>query len=207
MARVRASDYDEKVASILDAAADLFARTGYSSAKMEDIAKACGATKSMLYHYFQAKDDLLFAMLKDHLDRVVAAVEEALSSSTGAKQRLHAFVRSYTQKSAQSRRRHIIAMNDAKFLPKHLQAPLFEREIGVTNMLADILRELNPGLPPEVYKPYTMLLIGMLNWTDTWFRPSGKMTSDELCDRAARLFLKGFMAEKPKAATARSAKR
>lgn len=202
MPRVRARDYDLKVNSILDAAAALFAKTGYPNARLEEIAKACGATKSMLYHYFPTKDDLLFAMLKEHLDNVVAGIEEALESTTGPKARLHAFVKSYTLKSAQSRRRHVIAMNDSKFLPRHLQAPLLEREIAVTNMVADLLRELNPGLPDDVYKPYTMLLIGMLNWTDIWFRPSGKLKADELCERAARLFLKGFLAEKAEKAIA-----
>lgn len=197
MARVRASDYEDKVASILDAAAALFAKSGYPSAKMEDVAKACGATKSMLYHYFPAKDDLLFAMLKDHLDNVIAVIEDALDVKSTPKQRLSLFIKSYTQKSAQSRRRHIIAMNDVKYLPKTMQTPLLQREVEVTNTLSQLLKEVNPGLPEEVYKPYSMLLIGMLNWTDTWFRPSGTMKADELCERASRLFLRGFLAEKP----------
>jgi AcrR family transcriptional regulator len=48
---------------------------------MQDIAKACGATKSMLYHYFPTKDDLLFAMLMEHLERVVQSVEEAIAGT------------------------------------------------------------------------------------------------------------------------------
>lgn len=55
---------------------------------------------------------------------------------------------------------------------------------------------MNPGLPDEVYKPYTMMLVGMMNWADYWFRPNGAVKSPELSDRMARLFLKGFLAEK-----------
>ena len=58
------------------------------------------------------------------------------------------------------------------------------------------MRELNPGLPEDVYKPYTMMLIGMLNWADFWYKPGGTMKPQEFCDRMARLFLKGFLAEK-----------
>jgi len=196
MPRVRAEDYDDKMRAILDAAAGLFATTGYPSAKMLDIAKACGATKSMLYHYFPTKDDLLFAMIDEHMNGVLAAVEQVCAEGGPAKQRLLGFVQVYTQKSAQSRRRHVIAMNDLKFLPRKMQLPLLEREVKVTNILADMLREMNPGLPDEVYKPYTMLLIGMLNWIDTWYRPTGKVKAPELCERAYRLFVRGFMAEK-----------
>ena len=59
MPRVRSDDYDTKSRAILDSAASLFAKVGYPNAKMQDIAQACGATKSMLYHYFPTKDDLL----------------------------------------------------------------------------------------------------------------------------------------------------
>lgn len=196
MTRVRSDDYDAKSQSIMDSAAALFAKVGYPNAKMQDIAQACGATKSMLYHYFPAKDDLLSAMLTEHLEKVIFSVDEAVTGSKPAKDRFADFVFTYAQKSAQSRRRHVIAMNDMKFLPKNMQAPLRQLEKKVTDQVADLLREVNPGLKDDVYKPYAMMLLGMLNWTDYWYRPGGPMKSDELCERITRLFLLGFMAEK-----------
>jgi AcrR family transcriptional regulator len=196
MPRVRSDDYDTKSRTILDSAAGLFAKVGYPNAKMQDIAQACGATKSMLYHYFPTKDDLLFAMLEDHLERLIASVEETVGVTSPVKDRFSAFIETYAQKSAQSRRRHVIAMNDVKFLPKAQQTPLLALEKKVTNLVADLLRELNPTLPADAYKPYTMMLLGMLNWTDYWYKPNGTMKPAELCDRMSRLFLKGFLAEK-----------
>jgi AcrR family transcriptional regulator len=196
MTRVRADDYDTKSQAILDSAAALFAKVGYPNAKMQDIAAACGATKSMLYHYFPTKDDLLSAMLEDHLERLIASIDESVSEPTPIKERFITFIQTYVQKSAQSRRRHVIAMNDVKFLPKAMQTPLLALQSEATNRVAAILRELNPDLPNEAYKPYTMLLLGMLNWTDYWYKPTGKMKSPELCERISRLFLRGFLAEK-----------
>lgn len=196
MPRVRSDDYDAKTQSILDSAASLFAKVGYPNAKMQDIAKACGASKSMLYHYFPAKDDLLFAMLEEHLENLIANIEEIAAQPGPAAQRFGSFVQAYAQKSTQSRRRHLSAMNDLKFLPKNLQAPLLQLETRVTRLVADMLRELNPKLPDDAYKPYTMLLVGMLNWTDTWYKPGGAMKPQELCERISRLFLTGFLAEK-----------
>jgi AcrR family transcriptional regulator len=196
MPRVRSEDYGAKSQAIMDCAAVLFAKEGYPSAKMQDVAKACGATKSMLYHYFPTKDDLLFAMLKEHLERVIQGIDEAIGGAGTPRERLLAFVEAYTQKSAQSRRRHMVAMNDVKYLPRPKQAPLIALQREVTERLAVLLRELNPGLPDTAYKPYTMMLIGMLNWADFWYRPTGEMKPQELCDRMSRLFLKGFMAEK-----------
>lgn len=196
MPRVRSDDYETKSHAILDSAAALFAKEGYPSAKMQDVAKACGATKSMLYHYFPTKDDLLFAMLMEHLERVVHSVETAIALEVPPRDKLQAMVQVYTQKSAQSRRRHMIAMQDVKYLPRAKQTPLIELQRKLTDLVAELLREVNPDLPDDVYKPYTMMLIGLLNWTDMWYRPSGAMKPQELCDRLARLFLKGFLAEK-----------
>ncbi len=196
MPRVRSDDYETKSQSIMDSAAALFAKVGYPNAKMQDVAKACGATKSMLYHYFPTKDDLLSAMLKEHLERVIAGIDEALATPGTPKDRLAALVQAYTQKSAQSRRRHMVAMQDVKYLPKPKQAPVNALQRTVTDRVASLLRELNPGLPDAVYKPYTMMLIGMLNWSDIWYRPGGEMKPQELCDRMTRLFMKGFLAEK-----------
>ena len=193
MPRARATDYDTKAQSILDSAAALFAKEGYPSAKMQDVAKACGATKSMLYHYFPTKDDLLFAMLMEHLEKVITGVEEISSLGGTPDERFAALIGVYVQKSAQSRRRHTIAQNDVKYLPKPMQAPLFALEKRVCDLIAEQLRQLKPGLPAATYKPYAMLLIGMLNSTDVWFKPGGEIKMPELCGRISQLFLTGFM--------------
>lgn len=196
MPRVRSDDYEAKSQAIMDCAASLFAKEGYPSAKMQDVAHACGATKSMLYHYFPTKEDLLFAMLKEHLERVIQGLDEATAAAGTPQKKLMALVQAYTTKSAQSRRRHVIAMNDVKYLPKAKQQPLIELQRQLTHSVSLLMRQLNPGLPEDVYMPYSMMLIGMLNWADFWYKPGGSMKPQELCDRMSRLFLKGFLAEK-----------
>ncbi|MCK9793798.1 TetR/AcrR family transcriptional regulator [Isoptericola sp. 4D.3] len=62
------------------AALDLFATQGYATTSVQQIVEAAGVTKGAMYHYFQSKDDLLFAVYdrmlalqKSHLDEIVAA--------------------------------------------------------------------------------------------------------------------------------------
>ena len=196
MPRVRAGNYDAKAQAILDSAAALFAKVGYPSAKMQDVALACGATKSMLYHYFPTKDDLLFAMLQEHLEKVIAGVEEVCQMDGSAEERFKALVVFYVQKSAQSRRRHTIAQNDVKYLPKVQQTPLIALQRRLCDLIAQQISPLNPALPAPICKAYAMLLIGMLNGTDVWFQPGGAIKTPELCERITRLFLQGFVAER-----------
>lgn len=196
MSRVRADDYDLKMKQIMDAAAALFAKTGYPGVKMEQIAKNCKASKSMLYHYFPTKDEILFAILKDHLDSVISAIMSIETSGSDPQARFLAMVQTFTQKSAQTRRRHVVAMNDVKFLPKAMLDPIQKLETKVLDLVTDYLRAVNPALDDSLYKPYGMLLIGMMNWTDTWYKPTGAIKPQELVERISRLFLRGFLAEK-----------
>jgi AcrR family transcriptional regulator len=195
MSREQAADYEDKKQAIMDVAAGLFARVGYPNAKLQDVAQACGASKSMLYHYFPAKDDLLFSLLSEHLQRTIAAIEQIDDDQT-PETRFRILVEVYTQKSTQNRTRHIVAMNDIKYLPKPQQKPLLELQRRLLRLFEAMVAALDPELAPELVGPYSMLLIGMLNWTDLWYRPAGPLKPTELCDRIAQLFLHGFLANR-----------
>src|SRR5262249_11214860 len=52
MARKQAPDYEQRREAIVDAAAALFARRGFLGASVADLAEACGASKSLIYHYY-----------------------------------------------------------------------------------------------------------------------------------------------------------
>jgi AcrR family transcriptional regulator len=61
------------------AAVGLFAAQGYANTSVQQIVEAAGVTKGAMYHYFESKDDLLFAIYdrmlslqKSHLDDIVA---------------------------------------------------------------------------------------------------------------------------------------
>ena len=49
---------------IIDAAVRLFAAQGYDATSVQEIVAAAEVTKGALYHYFRAKDDLLFEIYR-----------------------------------------------------------------------------------------------------------------------------------------------
>ncbi len=63
--------------SILASALKLFASRGYDAVGVQEIVDAVGVTKPTLYHYFGSKQGLLDALLKEHFDRLYAAVKTA----------------------------------------------------------------------------------------------------------------------------------
>lgn len=199
MTRVRADDYGDKRRAILDMAAMLFAKIGYANAKMVDIGRECGASKSMLYHYFPAKEDVLFELTREYAQGHLTAMEEVLSRKAPADQRLKEFVAMWVRRSLASRGRHTVLMYDLKFLPKSQQRLILEIERRMRDLLAEFIGELSPALRksgPHHLKVYALLVFGLLNSPDSWYQSGGPLGVDELADRMFRLAMHGLKAER-----------
>jgi AcrR family transcriptional regulator len=52
---------------VLDAAAEVFAARGIASSSVSDIAHAAGLTKGAVYSNFDSKDDLVLALMEEHV--------------------------------------------------------------------------------------------------------------------------------------------
>ncbi len=63
---------------ILRAAIDVFARDGYYSARMTDVAKAADVADGTLYLYFEGKEHLLLSVFDDLLDRFIDQLEREI---------------------------------------------------------------------------------------------------------------------------------
>ena len=71
---------EERRASILQGAAAAFARSGFASTSMDDVAAACGITKLIVYRHFGTKEDLYRAILQQVFDRLGEELEAGLAA-------------------------------------------------------------------------------------------------------------------------------
>lgn len=193
MPRVRAADYDAKLLGIVDAAAALFAAAGYSGVRMSQIADACGVSKSMLYHYFATKDDLLFFMVKEHLDDLIGSLEDVMALDYASERdALYAFISEFVVSSAQARQRNIVLMNDARYLPPEKLAIAEEMQRKVVDLFRHQLKRIKPTLDDSTLTMHAFFLVGLINWTDSWFNPSGQISQAQLAEMLTQHFLYGF---------------
>ena len=87
---------------ILDAAGECFAERGFQQARFEEIAKRAGVSRSLLYAYFDSKEDLLRSVRDYALDGWRAAVQPAIDAATTSRKKLEAMVR-HTLRYARTR--------------------------------------------------------------------------------------------------------
>ncbi|MEX0300312.1 MAG: TetR/AcrR family transcriptional regulator [Kordiimonas sp.] len=60
---------------ILQAAISLFAKQGFHSTSVSQIAEAAGVSKGLTYNYFKSKEDLLLAIINEATERMFAVAE------------------------------------------------------------------------------------------------------------------------------------
>ncbi len=196
MTRVRADNYEDKKKLILEQAAALIAQKGFDVATMMDVARACGTSKSHLYHYFPSKEELLYAIVHEHITRQAAELSDIIGQALPAQERFAQFIHCFVEGASRSRHEHIMLMNDLKFLPPHQQQEIHQLEVRMTQLMQGLLSEINPEVmqPKEVQKPYALLLYGMMIWTFSWYQRSGPISPADLARRISDLFVHGFKA-------------
>ena len=73
---------------ILDAGVRVFARQGFHTCRVSDIADEAGVAYGLVYHYFASKDEILNTLFLERWDVMLAAIAEADASSRSPRDKL-----------------------------------------------------------------------------------------------------------------------
>jgi AcrR family transcriptional regulator len=169
---------------ILDASQRLFADKGYDATGISEIAAAAQVTKSLIYYYFESKDDILKAIFKRFEDESLVLKHRIAGEALGAvkdedgKARLHSYIREFTIPLV-IKYRDVIKIALIEEIKKPSEGPLFE--YFRLNMQAAVKYYLDAGLntmeDPD-YKSFSlfMMVMPMLGYAvlgEEWCAHSG----------------------------------
>jgi TetR/AcrR family fatty acid metabolism transcriptional regulator len=75
---------------ILDAAVRVFAKQGFHTCRVSDIADEAGVAYGLVYHYFQSKDEVLDTLFLERWDVMLDAIREVDAQDVPAREKLRA---------------------------------------------------------------------------------------------------------------------
>lgn len=194
MARTRAKDFEEKQHQLLLVAAHVFATDGMEKASMSGIAKLAGVSKSLLYHYYPSKSELIFSIIQAHLVELEAALAEADDSTLPPRDRLQKLVKATLDAYEGADDMHKVQLNAGEALDEDQLAQVTAMNRQIVKRIADVIAEIHPELAApsgSLLMPVTMSLFGMMNWAYLWFREDGPMTREDYARMATTLILDG----------------
>lgn len=206
MARPQSADHHLKREEILAAAAACFAQLSYAAASMQEVAAKLGTSKARIYHYYESKDALLFDLLDRYTQRLLALIgqTEALAQRQKLDDRaaLHALIEAFLTEYETSATTHVALLNDTQFL-SDVQTPdkpsqralIVQRQRDIVSAFTRFLRRAYPQrLNDQNQTALTMMLMGMINWTFTWLRPSGPISYAQFAQEVVITLERGFQA-------------
>ena len=192
MARTQAADYEQRREAILDRAAELYAKKGFAGASLSDLATACNFSKSLIYHYYSSKDDILYDVMKSHVEALLAEAETVVGDTTPPEAKLRRLSRAFLALYAGAAARHRVLLNELDELPPERRAEIVGVQRRLIEIVEFLLTAIQPRRAPAHRRPTAMLFFGMINWTHTWLRPDGPISFGEIADLSADLFLDGL---------------
>jgi AcrR family transcriptional regulator len=159
---------------LIDEAARLFGRVGFSATSTRDIAKAVGMKPGSLYYHFQSKEQLAVAVHTHRLKEVTTAVTGALEGAgSDPWDRLEAACVAHVEALLDGTGYpHVVSPQFAATLPSRIRSVIV-RQRDEYEEIFRLLVEALP-LPNEIDRRYFRLAIfGSINWTLTWYHPGG----------------------------------
>ena len=197
MARTRSENYDDIQAGILRNAARLFATRGYERSSIGDLVEACELSRGAIYHYFDSKEAILFAMLDSLVRSLLASLEQAVAEGGSPLEKFERVIEAFVGHNAQSPEEQIVLLNDLGALQAEEQRQIVQTERKIVELVGKVLASIDATkkMNRRNARVYTMMLFGMINYTYTWYDAKGAVKPKEFAQLAAGLFLKGFLAE------------
>ncbi|MGB3897140.1 MAG: TetR/AcrR family transcriptional regulator [Mesorhizobium sp.] len=182
MARTIGSDGEKTEIAIRKAAASLMARHGYEAMSMRRLADEVGVQAAALYRYFPTKEELLFTLMREHMEALAAAWEAHRPAGGDPAARLAAFVENHIAfHIARRHSTHVSNMELRSLSPERLTAILRLRTAYEKELRA-ILREgaESGAFAIDDAGLTAMALIQMLTGVIVWFRPGERLSAAEV---------------------------
>jgi TetR/AcrR family transcriptional regulator, cholesterol catabolism regulator len=176
-------------------AAQLFVERGVESTSLSDIARALNITKAALYYYFESKQELLYRIVELGLDNVKNEVLDPAREIEDPEARLKFIILNHARLAAEGNHAVIIVSHEMNSLSFTQREAVLKRRREYFEFVRETLVEIQADakLNPIDMTTATFTLFGMILWLSRWYRSSGKLSVEKVCQDVCDMALKGLL--------------
>ncbi|HVL32283.1 MAG TPA: TetR/AcrR family transcriptional regulator, partial [Actinomycetota bacterium] len=179
---------------ILATARRVFAQSGFDDAGLDDIARAAGVSKPIIYRHFDGKRELYLAVLEEHVKDLIRRLWVALSAQQDPRERLRNGLEAYFAFVDEREDGFRMLVEAGSRNDPDTQARLGSAwdtlADGVARTVGDLLR--GAGLDPAGAPIYARALIGMTESVAAWWLRTRRLPRGDLVDYLLALAWRGF---------------
>lgn len=185
-------------ADVTAAAVSLFAAQGFANTSVQQIVDAAGVTKGAMYHYFDSKDDLLFAIYEKILTLQKNRLDEIVGRGGDTDAVLRAVCIDVIETSIDVMPEGTVFFRSAHMLSAPRQQEVTRRRREYHDEFAQLIeRGQNEGL----YRtdiPRSVLIAHFfsdVHYLSHWYSPDGADAKTRVAQQITDLFTKGMRPE------------
>jgi AcrR family transcriptional regulator len=184
---------------IVAAAVGLFAEQGYDATSVNEVVVRAGVAKGALYHHFGSKDDLLYEVYRELVERQLAGLAEILGRGLSPADTLRAIVHDMMETTAARAAEAKVFFREGYRLSdanqQRVRAARRQIHDAVTELVRSAQRdgEFVTVAAPEMV---TFTVFGVINELPVWFSPDGPKSPAQLAGELADLVLNGLVIRK-----------
>ena len=182
---------------VLRAALGLFAAQGYANTSVQQVVDAAGVTKGAMYHYFQSKDDLLFAVYDRMLTLQTDHLEAIAARDEPADVLLRAACVDVIETSIDFLLEGTVFFRSVHMLSQPRQQEVTRRRRAYHDTFAALLEKgqadghFRTDVPRGVIVAH---FFADVHYLPTWYSPDGPETKEQVAAQLTDLFLAGIAA-------------
>jgi len=158
------ADYEER----RDKALELFALKGFGQVSMRELAAHVGLTAGSLYHHFPSKQHLLFDLIEELYEELLATLHP-VGRGKNASARLSAVIRAHWELHAERPLQFRLAERDLCCLSEEQQAQIAGMRREYENRLLELIAPATRLAGPEL-EAAAQVVASMLNSLPGWLQ-------------------------------------
>ncbi|MFG1430347.1 TetR/AcrR family transcriptional regulator [Xanthobacter sp. V2C-8] len=193
MARTIGSNGTRTAEAIRQAGVKLIYRHGYEAMSLRQLAAEVGLQSGSLYKYFENKQNLLFDIVREHMQDLLAKAEADLAGVEAPLARLKAFT-AFHLRYHMTRMAHVFIANmEIRSLEEEHRAVIIAQRHRYEGLLEETLRRGAEAGVFQVSEPKvaTYAIISMLTGICMWYRPEGRLSQDDIVETYTGLVVGG----------------
>lgn len=184
---------------IVHVAAELFSKKGYSATSMRDIAEHMEMEAASLYNHISSKEDILHTICFSIADRFINAINEVNDIYFNGEEKLRMAVKNHVRILTENLAESHVFLREWRHLGNdNLAAFISLRDRYEKEIEAMLQTGIEENVFQEVDKKFAALnILSSVNWIVEWYRPDGKMNSEEIADKLCDFMLTGLKKKQP----------
>ena len=183
---------------VYEVATETLWKKGYDKTSIRDIAKATDMTTAGLYYYFKSKEELLFQILKAHMEDMISGIEQIPVESTDPLELIKSYIQYQIHTYCRDKYRTKLILNDDDCLTGEWYDLIKNQQRQYLDFWRKALENYcrKEGQSIDYIAIDAHCLVGMCAWVYRWYDPDGEITPEILAKKIFQTFIFGLSNKK-----------